>query len=53
MGLPGKKERDSWRNALMSAFFLMGQPPKGGWINYLQGNCVCVGVIGFANRGLC
>ena len=25
-------------------------PPKSGCISYLQGDCVCVGVIGFANR---
>ena len=28
------------------------QPPKDGCISYLQGDCVCVGVIGFANRGM-
>ena len=27
-------------------------PPKSGCINYSQGNCVCVGVIRFANRGM-
>jgi hypothetical protein len=27
-------------------------PPKSGCISYLQGDCVCVGVIGFANRGM-
>ena len=28
-------------------------PPKSGCKSCLQGDCVCVGVIGFVNRGMC